>query len=176
MLKSPQAAGPGQRRIELGRITGPFGVRGWIKVHSYTEPPEQILAYPVWRASRPDGATRELRPAQGRRHGRGLAVRLTGIDGREQAQALSGQDLWIERRELPVLPKGEYYQADLVGLSVENLDGRRLGRVDHFLDTPGNTIMVVIGEREHWLPLVRPHLRRVDLEGGRITVDWDPDF
>jgi 16S rRNA processing protein RimM len=113
---------------------------------------------------------------ESRRHGKGLTVRLAGIDNREQAQALSGLELWMERRELPALRQGEYYQVDLLGFAVENLEGRVLGRVDHFLDTPANTIMVVIGEREHWLPLVPRHLRRIDLESGRITVDWDPDF
>lgn len=176
MAESPSpAAARGNSRVALGRITGPFGVRGWVKVVSYTEPPEQILDFPVWRADLPDGG-HQLTHLEGRRHGKGLVVRLTGIDDREQAIALARQELWIERRELPALPDGEYYQADLIGLTVVNLEGRVLGRVDHFLDTPANAVMVVIGEREHWLPMGPRHLRRVDFERGRITVDWDPDF
>jgi len=177
MTASPsRAAGRGNNRIALGRITGPFGVRGWIKIASYTEPPEQMLSFPVWRADLPDGGHRELTHLECRRHGKGLVVRLTGIDDRDQALALARQELWIERRELPALKDGEYYQADLIGLTVVNLEGHVLGCVDHILDTPANAVMVVIGEREHWLPLVPPHLRRVDLEQGIITVDWDPDF
>ena len=171
-----QAAGPGDSRIALGRITGSFGVRGWVKVKSYTEPPEQILEFPVWRADLPGGGHWNLMHLEGRRHGKGLVARLSGIEDRDQAKALAGQELWIERRELPALKDGEHYQADLVGLEVVNLEGRVLGRVDHFLETGANAVMVVIGEKEHWLPMVPRHVRRVDLGQGRITVDWDPDF
>jgi 16S rRNA processing protein RimM len=177
MAESPSRdAGPGDNRVVLGRITGPFGIRGWVKIASYTEPPEQILAFPVWRAERPGGGHRELRHLEGRRHGKGLVARLEGIDNRDQAMALARLELWIERRELPALRDGEYYQADLVGLEVVNLEGCVLGRVDHFLETGANTVMVVIGEREHWLPMVPRHVPKIDLAGGRVTVDWDPDF
>ncbi|MGH8197442.1 MAG: ribosome maturation factor RimM [Steroidobacteraceae bacterium] len=160
----------------LGRITGPFGVRGWVKIASFTDPPEQILDYPLWRAGLPGEDSRELRPAEGRRHGKGLVVRLEGIDDRDAALALAKPELWIERRELPALEEGEHYRADLIGLEVVNLQGQRLGRVDYFLDLPAGMVMVVIGERERWLPLGKERLLRVDLERGRITVDWDAAF
>ena len=176
-MESPsRGAGSGASRVELGRISAPFGVRGWVKIVSYTEPPEQILDYPAWRIDLHEGGHRELRHLEGRRHGKGLVVRLAGIEDRDQALALARQELWIERRELPPLKQGEYYRADLVGLEVVNLEGRMLGRVSHFLDAPASTIMVVAGTSEHWLPLVARHLRSVDLEAGRVTVDWDPDF
>ncbi|MDH4259110.1 MAG: ribosome maturation factor RimM [Gammaproteobacteria bacterium] len=177
MAESPsRATGPADGRIDLGRITGPFGVRGWVKIMSYTVPPEQILAFPVWRADLPGGGHRDLTHFEGRRHGKGLVARLKGIDDRDQAAALARQELWIERHELPALKEGEYYQADLVGLEVVNLEGHVLGRVDRFLDTGANAVMVVIGEREHWLPMVSRHVPNVDLGRRRITVDWDPDF
>lgn len=177
MAESPsRAAGQGDSRIALGRITGSFGVQGWVKIQSYTDPPEQILAFPVWRADLAGGGHRDLTHREGRRHGKGLVARLKGVDDRDQATSLARLELWIERRELPVLKDGEYYQADLVGLEVVNLQGQVLGRVDHFLDTGANAVMVVIGEREHWLPMVPRHVPKVDLERGRITVDWDADF
>ncbi|MGB5131653.1 MAG: ribosome maturation factor RimM [Steroidobacteraceae bacterium] len=177
MTESPsQATGQGDSRIALGRITGSFGVRGWVKIQSYTEPPEQMLEFPVWRADLPGGGHRDLTHLEGRRHGKGLVVRLSGVEDRDQAIALARQELWIERRELPALRDGEHYQADLVGLEVVNLEGRVLGRVDHFLETGANAVMVVIGAREHWLPMVPRHVQRVDLGQRRITVDWDPDF
>jgi 16S rRNA processing protein RimM len=168
---APSQASGQQGRVVLGRIAGPFGVRGWVKVVSYTDPPEQILDYPVWRA---DG--RELRHREGRRHGKGLVARIEGVDDRNAAVALARPELWIERSALPALREGEFYRADLVGLEVVNLEGRRLGRVDHFLDLPANAVMVVTGEREHWLPVGGQQLLRVDLGRGRITVDWDPEF
>ena len=177
MTESPsRAAAQGDSRIALGRITGSFGVHGWVKIRSYTDPPEQILAFPVWRADLPGGGHRTLTHLEGRRHGQGLVARLTGIEDRDQATALARQELWIERRELPTLKDGAYYQADLVGLEVVNLQGHVLGRVDHFLDTGANAVMVVIGEREHWLPMVPRHVPNVDLKRRLITVDWDADF
>ena len=163
-------------RIVLGRVTGPFGVRGWVKVDSYTEPREQILEFPRWRAERPDGASRELRPAEGRAQGKGLVVRLEGIDDRDAAIALGKPELWVERSELPALGPGEHYRADLVGFEVVNLQGARLGRVDHFLDLPANPVMVVVGEREHWLPLGPGQRLEVSAAERRITVDWDAEF
>ena len=162
-------------RIVLGRITGPFGVRGWIKIVSYTEPPEQILDYPRWRADLPGQASRELRHVEGRRHGKGMVAKLEGIDDRDAAIALAKPELWVDRQELPALKEGEYYQADLIGLEVVNLAGELLGRVDHFLDMPASPVMVVVGERERWLP-AGPGSLRIDRNRGRITVDWDAEF
>ncbi len=160
----------------LGRITGAFGVRGWVKVISFTDPPEQILDYAAWRADLPGSPKRELRHAEGRRHGKGLVVQIEGVDERNGAAALGQTELWVERGQLPALKQGEYYRADLVGFEVMNLQGQRLGRVDHFLDLPANPVMVVVGEREHWLPVGGSQIFRVDLGHGRVTVDWDPEF
>ena len=92
---------------------------------SFTDPPEQILDYPTWRVDLPRAGRRELRPLEGRRHGKGLVVRFEGIDERNAAIALGRLDVWVERRELPALKKGEYYRADLVGFEVVNLQGQR---------------------------------------------------
>ncbi len=164
------------KRIVLGRVTGPFGVRGWVKVASFTEPREQMLEYPRWRAEAADGTPRELRPAEGKPHGKGLVVRLEGVGDRDAAIALGKPELWVERDELPPLGPREHYQADLVGFEVVNLQGARLGCVDHFLDLPANPVMVVVGERERWLPVAPGRLLKVDAPGRRITVDWDAEF
>jgi 16S rRNA processing protein RimM len=163
-------------RIVLGRVAGPFGVKGWLKVESFTDPPSQILDFPRWRADAPGRAVRELRPAEGRAHGKGFVVRLEGIDDRDAAAALGKPELWVERDELPALKPREHYRADLVGLEVVNQDGVSLGRVDHFVDLPANPVMVVVGERERWLPVGPGRLLRVDTANRRITVDWDAEF
>jgi 16S rRNA processing protein RimM len=163
-------------RIVLGRIAGPFGVRGLVKVESFTEPRQQILDFPRWNAAAPGQPDRELRPLEGKSHGRGLVVRLEGIDDRDAAVALGRPELWVERESLPALQEGEHYRADLIGLEVVNLAGESLGRVDHFLDLPANAVMVVVGERERWLPVGPGQLLRVDRRQGRITVDWDAEF
>ncbi len=177
MPSAPSRASAREReRIVLGRIQGPFGVRGWVKLQSYTEPPEQLLEFPRWQVALAAGGSRELVPLEGRRHGKGLVARLVGIVDRDAAAALARSELWVERRELPALRRGQYYRADLIGLEVVDQVERRLGRVDHFVDLPANAVMVVKGEREHWVPLLPKHLRQVDLARGRIVVDWDPDF
>ncbi len=160
----------------LGRITGPFGVRGWVKVHSFTEPPGLILEFPRWQADSPGRATRELKLAEGRAHGKGWVVRLEGIDDRDAAIALGKPELSVDRSELPDLKTGEHYRDDLVGFEVVNLAGAALGRVDGFIDLPASAVMVVAGERERWLPAGPGQLLRVDVEQRRITVDWDPEF
>lgn len=162
-------------RVVLGRIAGPFGVRGWFKVASFTDPPAQILDFPCWKADAP-GGVRELRPAEGRPHGKVFVVRLEGVDDRDAAIALGKPELWVDRQELPALKEGEFYRGDLVGLEVVNLAGESLGRVDHFLDMPANPVMVVVGERERWLPVGPGRLLRVDPQAKRITVDWDAEF
>ena len=163
-------------RIVLGRIAGPFGVRGWLKVASYTDPPGQIFEFPRWQAEGPRGASRELQVAESRPHGKGFVVRFEGFDDRDAAIALGQPELWVERAELPVLPAGEHYREDLVGYEVVNLAGAALGRVDGFLDLPANAVMVVAGDRERWLPVGPGQLLRVDAGRRRITVDWDPEF
>ncbi len=163
-------------RVVLGRITGPFGIRGWVKVSSYTDPPGQFLEFPRWRADFPGGATRELKVAEAKAHGKGWVARLEGLDDRDAAIALGKPELWVERDELPALPAGEHYRADLVGFEVVNLAGEPFGRVEGFIDLPAHAVMVVGGERERWLPVGPGQLLRVDAGRRRITVDWDPEF
>ena len=163
-------------RVVLGRVTGPFGVKGWLKVESFTDPPAQILDFPRWRAEASGRAARELGPAESRPHGKVFVVRFEGIDDRDAAVALGKPELWVEREELPTLEPGQHYRADLVGLEVVNQEGVSLGRVDHFVDLPANAVMVVVGERERWLPVGRGQLLRVDAAKRRITVDWDAEF
>ena len=169
-------AGADPRAVTLGTIAGPFGVRGWVKVKSYTEPREEILRYPEWRVKLPRGGRRTLKPLEGRRHGNLVVVRLEGVDDRDAAAGLTHCEVTVPRSELPPLGGGEFYWADLEGLEVVTVEGVALGRLDHFVETPANPVMVVVGERERWLPLVPQHLKKVDLEAGRIVVDWDPDF
>lgn len=163
------------RRVTLGRIQGAFGVQGWIKLRSFTEPPEGILGYPVWRVQWPAGE-REYRVLEGRRHGLGLVARLEGVADRDAAAALGSHEIAVLRSELPPPGPGQYYWEDLLGLEVANVCGAAFGRLDHIVETPANAVMVVMGERERWIPLVPRHLKQVDLEAGRLVVDWDPDF
>ncbi|RFA30868.1 ribosome maturation factor RimM [Alkalilimnicola ehrlichii] len=163
--------------LTVGRISGLYGVRGWVRIFSYTEPRERILEYVDWHLRSQDG-WREVELAEGRRHGKGIVARIEGVDDREQARALIGSDIGVSREQLPALEPGEYYWVDLEGLQVETESGHALGVVDYLFETGANDVLVVKGEdRERLLPFVLDQVvKRVDLESGLILVDWDPEF
>ena len=163
------------RAVVLGRVGAPFGVQGWVKVHSYTEPPAGIATYPRWQLVQA-GTRREARVLESKRAGRAMAVRLEGVDTRELAQALTGAEIQVERAELAATSPGQHYLHDLVGLDAVNRDGVPLGRVDGFLDLPAHPVAVLRGDGfERLVPLVRERLIAVDLAAGRVTFDWHPD-
>lgn len=163
--------------VTLGRVVGAWGVKGWVKVHSYTEPRDNIVSFPVWTLRR--GVEQQLaRVEQGRTHGNNqVVVKLESIADRDAAQALAGAEILIERTRLAPCEEGEYYWTDLEGLRVVTSQGEELGRVDHLLGTGSNDVMVVRGDRERLIPFLAGQVvRSVDLAGGLIVVDWDADF
>jgi 16S rRNA processing protein RimM len=172
-------AAPGEGRdrlIIVGRVTGLFGVKGWVKVHSFTDPRENIVAYRPWRVHY-QGEWRHMEVLDGRRHGRTVIAQLAGVDAPDRAASLLGCEIAVRRSQLPPPQAGEYYWVDLEGLRVETTNGIHLGRVDHLLETGANDVLVVQGERERLIPFVEPDVvRLVDLDAGLIRVAWDPDF
>lgn len=163
--------------VVVGKIVGLYGVRGWVRVMSYTQPRENILRYRHWHLRRGDG-WRPVEVAAGQNHGKGLVVGLRECTDRDQARGLIGLEIAVPRSELPPPAEGEYYWADLVGLRVETIEGQVLGTVDHLIETGANDVLVVHGDdRERLIPFVTDQvIRRVDLAAGLIQVDWDPDF
>ena len=158
--------------IQLGFVGAPFGVRGWVKLRSHTEPPERLLEHRNLQIGR-DGAWRSYRIVESGRSGGALTVKLAGVEDRDAAAALRGAQICIPRSELPRRNDHDFYRADLIGCEVVNLAGIELGVVQHFVETPAQALMVVRGEREYWVPAVPLHLRRVDLKARRVVVDWD---
>ena len=162
------------RFLTLGQVVGAHGVRGGIKVTSYTDPPEALLKHRDWYLGRAEGAGELRNLRSGDSHHGQLRVLLEGIADRDQAVALTGCWVQIERSELAPPAEREHYREDLIGMTVGTLEGVTLGTVSHFVDLPAGTVMVVRGEREHWVPASPPHLRRVDRDARSILVDW-PD-
>jgi len=158
----------------LGRIGAPFGVQGWVRVQSYTDPPEGIAGYGNWELAR-NGSLGRWAVRDWKRAGRQVAVRLEGVDSREQARALTGAEVRVERSELPPTAPGEYYWHDLVGLEAYAQSGAPLGRVSGILELPAHPVLVLEGDRERLVPLVPERLVSVELEAGRLTLDWHPD-
>ena len=173
-MAAARQGGDGQRPVVLGRIGAPFGVQGWVKVQSYTDPLEGIVKYPVWELQRRGSLGRKA-VRDWKRAGAGLAVRLEGVETREAAQALTGAEVLVERAALPPTAPGEYYWHDLIGLDAYSLQGAPLGRVAEILELPAHPVLVLEGERERLVPLVKERLAGVDLDAGRLTLEWHPD-
>jgi 16S rRNA processing protein RimM len=161
--------------VTLGKIAGTFGVHGWIKVQSFTDPPENIFEYDHWRLLR-SGQWTSVEIEDGRVTGKGVLAKLAGIDTPEDARLYVGAELGVPRNEMPQTAPGEYYWSDLEGLEARSANGDVLGRVDHFRSTPAGDVVVVRGAREHWIPFVKDRILKVDLESGCIVLDWAADW
>ena len=167
------------RRVLLGRIVGVYGVRGEVKIESFTEPRLRIFDYQPWLLERDAGVVEEVRDVRGRAQGKGVIAALVGVADRDRAASLIGANIYVPRAALPAAAEGEVYQSDLEGLEVVNLAGTSLGKVSHLFETGANPVLVARREdgREHLIPYVpEMYVRSVDLDAGRITVDWDEDF
>lgn len=168
--------GNDKRFVVLGRINGLHGVRGWVKIYSETRPRDNILTYSTWFLRRA-GEWTAVNVLNGRSQGKGLVAQLQDVSDRDQAAQLLGCDIAIERSQMDSAAEGEYYWADLVGLTVTTKEGVELGQVDHLLETGANDVLVVKGERERLLPFVQGEvIDAIDLQAGTMIVDWDPEF
>ena len=161
--------------VELGRIGSPYGVLGWMHIQSFTEPPEGVLGYPVWGLRLGMAPQTSHRLVAGRLQGRGVVAQLEGVTDRDAAALLRGAVIEVRRSALPPTAQREYYRGDLLGFAVRNLEGVELGKLDHFVEGPGSAMMVVNGTAEYWIPAIPQYLRKVDLEGRFISVDWPAD-
>ena len=161
--------------VKLGRVVGLFGVQGWVKVFSYTEPREAILDYADWLLGTGDD-TRRVTLENGRRQGKAVLAKLAGCDDRDAAEDLLGLDIAVPRTELPVLEGDRFYWTDLLGLTVEHKDGRRLGVICEMLETGAHDVMRVEGEQERLIPFVTGQVvKEVNLDSGVVRVDWEWD-
>ena len=162
--------------LTLGRISGVFGVKGWVKVNSYTEPRDNVVGYGVWTL-RLHGVDSRIEVEEGQSHGKQVVAKLRGVDDRDEARAFIGADILIERERLPPCGVGEYYWIDLEGLEVRTLTGEVLGTVDHLLATGSHDVLVLAGKPQRLIPFVLDRvIRDVDLAAGRIVADWSPDY
>ncbi|RNF85116.1 ribosome maturation factor RimM [Montanilutibacter psychrotolerans] len=166
------------RRILLGRVLGAFGLRGELKLESWTEPRPAIFRYQPWILRDPQGVEREVRGARGKESGKYLIGHLPDVLDRDAAEAMRGTEIYIPRAAMPPPKPGEYYWVDLEGLRVVNVDGTPMGVVTHLFSTGANDVLVTRDDsRERMIPFVQPqYVTSVDFEAGVVTVDWDPDF
>lgn len=167
--------------IVVGKIFSVHGVRGEVKVYSFTDPIENLLSYRNWTLRR-DGSVKQVELVSGRSTQKDLVAKLKGLDDRDEARLLSGYEICISRSLLPNLTSGEYYWYQLVGLKVIDQLGQLFGKIDHLLETGANDVMVVkpcagsLDDRERLLPYTEQCVLAIDLGAGEMRVDWDADF
>lgn len=161
--------------LVIGRIAAPYGVKGWIKIHPYTETIEGLTRYAAcWLGK--EGEWREAAVIQSRSQGKTLVAKLQGCDDRAAAQLLKNQHIAVQRSQLPAAKEGEYYWADLIGLEVVNLSGESLGVVSALFATGANDVLRVQGDRERLIPFIPQVVREVNLDAALIRVDWELDY
>ncbi|MEJ2440810.1 MAG: ribosome maturation factor RimM [Gammaproteobacteria bacterium] len=163
--------------VVIGQVVGVFGIKGWVKIRSDTEPRANILRYTPWYL-RQHGQWVGQRVIASQQQSKGLIVQIEGISDRDVAAQFVGCDIAVPRSQLPAPPAGEYYWTDLIGLRVRNRQGEDLGKVTHLLETGANDVLVVEdGELEHLIPYVKGYyVLEVDPVAGYIEVDWERDF
>ncbi|MEE9102141.1 MULTISPECIES: ribosome maturation factor RimM [Pseudomonas] len=172
---------PAEEMIVLGKIVSVHGIRGEVKVYSFTDPLDNLLDYRRWTLKR-GNEVRQAELVQGRVQGNVLVAKLKGLDDREIARTFAEFEILVPRSELPVLDDGEFYWSQLEGLRVIDQNGQLFGILDHMLETGANDVMVVkpcagsLDDRERLLPYTDQCVQAVDLEAGEIRVDWDADF
>ncbi len=167
--------------VVLGKIVSVHGIRGAVKVYSFTDPIDNILDYKNWILRRENEQT-TVKLQSGRLQGKVLVAELQGLTDRDEARSLVDSEICIYRDELPELASDEYYWYQLQGLKVTNQQGQLLGQVDHLLETGANDVLVVkpcinsIDDRERLLPYIDQCVLNIDLTAGELQVDWDAEF
>jgi 16S rRNA processing protein RimM len=170
-------------KIVVGKFGATYGIRGWLKVFSYTDNTESIFDYAPWYIQQGDKWV-EYKVESWKRHNKGLVVKLEGLDVREDAQLMTNFEISINPAVLPELPSDEFYWRDLIGMHVVTDKGYDLGTVSDMLETGSNDVLVVkanlkdaFGQKERLIPFLEEQvIKNIDREAQRIEVDWDPGF
>jgi len=164
----------------VGSFGAPFGVRGWLKINSFTDPVTNILDYKPWQIKRGDGQWHNIKVISGRAHGKGIVVQVKGISDRDIAIEHRGMEIAVARNMLPELDSKEVYWSELVGMEVLNQQGKLLGKIDDVFGTGANDVMVVSSpERKEsiLIPYVLDHfVTSIDKLARVVTVDWQENY
>ena len=158
--------------VIVGRVADAFGVRGHVKVRSFTDPPENLLEFQRWELSKKSGESQLYSVLSSQVHGKFVTAKLDGVDTRDQALELKGSDIQIPIEDFPNLPEGDYYHFQLLGLKAIDINGTVYGQVDRVMQTGANDVLVVEGENSCLIPYIPDVVKTVDLEKGVIRVEW----
>lgn len=160
--------------VVIGRISGLYGIKGWLKIQSYTAEKKNILDYIAWYANKLDHWIK-LEVIKGNEHAKNIIVLFNQYNNRNESEKLIHYDIYVERSAFKPLNEGEYYWADLIGLPVKTENDVFLGRVDHLIETGSNDVLIVKGDKERLIPFIKGQvIKEINIQ--EIVVDWDPDF
>lgn len=158
--------------IPIGRFGAPFGVRGWIKVNSFTHPIENILEYSPWQVE-----DQTIAIEDGKVHSQIIIAKLPNCNDRDLAQLYTNKIIAIPRAKLPPAQTNEYYWLDLLNLTVTNVKGEKLGIVEEVIATGANDVLVIKdNNKKTYIPFTKPYIQKVDLDQQEIIVDWELDW
>jgi 16S rRNA processing protein RimM len=161
--------------VVMGRITGAFGIKGWIKILPFTGAPQNLLAYPRWWVGNASG-WREHCIELAKVQSGSVVAKLAGCEERDAAALFRGREVAVPRALLPAAAENEFYWADLIGLDVVNMGGDDLGVVSQVVETGANDVLVVEGDRERLIPFTEQVVKQVDVAARVIRVDWGSDY
>ena len=169
--------------VTLGKVGAVYGIKGWLKIHSFTDDQEAILDYFPW-SLKLGNKIQSVDITDWRKHNNGLVVKVAGIDDRDVAQKLVGSEIFVSEDALSDLPEGEFYWRDLIGMAVVTDKGYDLGHVSDIMETGANDVLVVkanlkdgFGKKERLIPyLMDQVILSISAEDKQICVDWDPGF
>ncbi|MDP2562690.1 ribosome maturation factor RimM [Psychrobium sp. 1_MG-2023] len=170
-------------KVLLGCVGAPYGIKGWMKITTYTDLPESIFDYSSWLVES-KGQWAEMKVAEWRRHGKGVVARFADVDDRDDAVRLTGCKIAVKPEQLAELDENDFYWRELIGMEVKNIKGYHFGHVDGLMETGSNDVLQVkanardgFGKKERLIPLVDGQvIININRETRVIEVDWDPDF
>ncbi len=168
--------------IQVGHVSGAYGIHGWVRIKPYSAEAQALLRVKTWWLDKPSFGDVDMLEA--RMQGDDVVARLMGVPDRNAAEDLKGAAVQIRRSSFPPLEEDEFYWVDLIGLSVENIDGQVLGVVANLMESGAHPILRVQPptsadgqtSAEILIPFVERHVPEVDLKGKRIIVDWTLDY
>ncbi|MDR3351719.1 MAG: ribosome maturation factor RimM [Zoogloeaceae bacterium] len=166
--------------VILGRVAGPYGVKGWVKILPFADDPLSWREMPHWHlAPQETGAWQVFPLVEFRAQGQGFIARFASIADRSAAEAIRSWWIGVPCESLPPLPENEFYWEDLIGLTVENEAGEILGQVAGLIETGAHDVLRVQdagSDVERLIPFVDAIVKTVDLPGKRLYVRWEADW
>ena len=165
-----------EEKIVMGKILGPHGIKGWIKIHPFTEKKDSLIDHKILMASKDEKLWQSFEVESMDVGDKFILAKFKGVDDRNAAEKLNKFFISLDKSSLPKLDENNYYWHELIGLDVKNNEGMYFGKVDSLIETGANDVLVVLGDKEYLIPYIKQVILEVNLETNMIRVDWQNDY